>query len=230
MTVFPAYLLYCALSGLLLGAPPAPVASADAAPSGGRVAGLVLPHVESARILDDWRAQAVAEGVAPDAVELACRPFAESLLLCFDLWEGDERRYVNRADLAAWAVDLPTLERQARKAELEGFSASKLEKIQVVGDVRSYWMATDTERREQAALFAPEILAQVVGGTPVVAIPVRGVLLAMPLGDRELEQIVAVGARKAWDTMPDPITPVLYAWRDGSWVARSEAVRGDDRR
>lgn len=154
----------------------------------------------------------------------ACRPFAQGLLLCFELVEQRGVRKVTQADLLQWQSSLESLESKVLPEFIKTWRPQELLEVQVEGDSRTYWMANTADGTEQAALFAPDSLSRLLGGPVAVGLPCRGVLLAFKLGDPELEKIVAVGVRRAWESLPEPISPTLYVWYDQAWRPRSEAV------
>jgi hypothetical protein len=154
----------------------------------------------------------------------ACRDFAERLVLCLELRENDRSRLLTWADLGALGEVFSVVEARAVKNLLEGWSAQRLERVRIPDDGRSYWMADTEDGLDQAAFFAPDAVAAQLGGPVALATPARGVLFAFSIGDRELEQMVAVGVDRAWKTLDGPISPVLYVFKDGRWVFRSQAL------
>ncbi len=184
----------------------------------------VLPLVERASIQVAWSEAARAMGAEGLAAVVACRPFAEDLVLCFTAPEGDGQRMVTQSDLEAWQTDLAGLEGSAASAVLAGLTAERPQQVPVEGDARTYLLSAEGDGLDQAALFAPERLAERCGEQGcAVGIPARGVLVAFPLGDRELETIVAVGIRRLWESLEDPITPVAYRWNGEAWSVWGEA-------
>lgn len=182
----------------------------------------VLPEVHVAALPEAWQQRAVARGEPPPA--LACRPWAEELVLCFTVPDGETRRYVTTRDLAAWEADAAALEAAAVAHVVAGLGPSRPQEVRVEGDPRTYLLSAEGDGLDQAGLFHPEALAARFGGQPfAVGVPARGVLIAFPLGDPELERIVAVGIRRAFESLEDPISPLVFTWSGGQWVPWGEA-------
>lgn len=187
----------------------------------------ILPLVDRPGVQVSWSEQAHAAGASGEAAVLACGGFAEDLALCFTVPEGAQRRMVTQADLATWQVDLAALEGAARANVVTGLGAERPQVVQIEGDPRSYLLSAEGDGLDQAGLFDPIALgARFDGARFAVGIPARGVLIAFPLGDRELETMVAVGVRRLWETVEEPITPVVYTWSGGAWVVWGEAKPG----
>ena len=187
----------------------------------------LLPVVDRASIQVVWSEQARAAGAEDEAAVLACQPFAEDLVTCFTVPQAAGRRMVTRQDLSAWQVQLPAVEERALAGVRGGLTAERPQSVQVEGDVRTYLLSAEGDGLDQAALFDPAALQErFAGGAFAVGIPARGVLIALPLGDRELETIVAVGVRRLWEAVEDPITPALYSWNGDAWVVWGQATPG----
>ncbi len=184
----------------------------------------VLPALEQPGIQISWSEHARSEGIEGLAAALACRSFAEGLALCFTTGPDDARRMVTLADLDAWQADLAVVETSALAGVAAGLSPERPQVVQVEGDSRSYLLSAEGDGLDQAALFEPAALQARFDGQPfAVGVPARGVLIAFPLGDRELETIVAVGIRRLWESVEDPITPAAYTWNGASWVVWGQA-------
>lgn len=195
------------------------LAVARAAPPAG-----LLPLVDRPGLPVAFSQAALSEGRDEAAATPICRPFAEDLVLCLTVPEGDGARLVTRTDLGAWGIEPPDAERLALAAVARGLGPDRPQEVAVQGDPRTYLLSAEGDGLDQAALFHPDLLAARFRGRPfAVALPARGVLLAVRTGDPELERIVAVGARRLWETAEEPITPVLYAWREGAWQPWAEA-------
>lgn len=180
----------------------------------------VMPLVERASIQVAWSEKVRANGAEGPAAVVACRDFAEDLVLCFTVPEGEGQRMVTQADLEAWACDMAVVEQRAVTAVQEGMSTERPQVVPVEGDTRTYLLSAEGDGLDQAALFSPEALRLRFGGSDfAVGIPARGVLVAFALGDRELETIVTVGIRRLWESLEDPITPVVYGWNGEAWTA-----------
>ncbi len=197
------------------------------AAAAGAVPGSVLPLLESPAVEQAFTERALAQGTRGAGTTLACRSFAEALSLCFTMRDGERRRLVTRADLAGWQVDLSELEQVAVERAQASLGPERPQWVQVEGDSRRYLLSAEGDGMDQAAAFQPRQLVERFDGAQVaLGLPARGVLIAFPLGDSELEHIVAVGIRRLWETLEDPITPLVYAWNGSGWVTWGQAKPG----
>jgi hypothetical protein len=165
----------------------------------------------------DFRAWARAEGRSGADAEIACRPFAEKVALCFMRREGDARVYVTRAD--GEAVD--ALEARARGDAAAAVAG--LDPVMVEGFTTPYWVRAVGDGRDHAAILHPDALRAKLGPAFVVAAPARGVLVAWVPGDVVFDKIVAVGVRRMYETLPDPVSPLVYRWDGAAWKTWGEA-------
>ncbi len=187
----------------------------------------LLPVVDRPGLQVSWSEQARAAGAEGEAGVLACRSFAEGLALCFTVPDGEGRRMVTLHDLSAWQVDLAAVEAAALVGVVAGLDESRPQRVQIEGDSRGYLLSAEGDGLDHAGLFDPGALAARFDGAPHgVGVPARGVLIAFALGDSELETMVAVGIRRLWETVDDPITPAVYTWSGDRWVIWGEAKPG----
>ncbi len=174
--------------------------------------GLAPDGVESG-----YREWARSEGRGGDAAELVCRPFAEKVSLCFTRATEAGRAWLTRAD-GRTAEQLEAASRGTANDALAG-----LEPVAVEGFATPYWMRAEGDGRDHAAVLHPEALRAKLGGDFVVAAPARGVLVAWRHGDVVFDKIVAVGVRRMYETLPDPVSPLVYRWDGAKWVTWGEA-------
>lgn len=196
------------LLGLALAVEPA-APTAAAAP-------IADPTVESSNVVGEYAAWARANKVKGPASEIVCSPFAEGLSLCFTRREGANRVYFTAADEKS-AEELLKESKGAEEAAVTG-----LEPIYVADFTPPYYMVTGNARADAALLF-PDALERKVGGKCVVAVPAMGVLIAWIPGDLDFDKVVAVGVKRAYDTLPNPVTSTLYTWDGKSWVVWGQA-------
>jgi len=183
--------------------------------------GQVLASVETPDVPGAYKEAAAARGMTGASVELVCRDLLEDeLLLCFRVVDGGKRRYVHAGDLTAWGTDIAGLEAAAAGA----LDESPLEAQSIDGGGQ-WWLGAVPAGREATLLLQPEWLAA-VGPRPVVGVPAAGVVMAWSAGDEELDTIVAVGVRKAFETQPRPVTPLCLEWTGTGWKAWGEARPG----
>jgi len=184
----------------------------------------LLPEVVTPAMQAAWEDRHRAAGLSGPDARLPCAPFAEGLVLCLQVAEGPGWRPVCESDLRAWGLDPAEARTRALQAVGRGMGPGRPEVVRVEGDPRTYLLSAEGDGRDQAGLFAPDRLASRAGGPVAVGIPARGVLVAVRLDDPDLARIVAVGVRRAFETLPEPITDTLYAWDGRTWIAWGRAV------
>lgn len=175
------------------------------------------PGLAPEGVEEGFRAWASGEGRTGAATEIVCRPFAEEVRLCFTRVDGADRFYVTRAD--GKAVD--ALETEARGEAAAAIA--KLESVQVEGFSQPYFVRAEGDGRDHAPLLHPEALRARVGGDFVAAVPARGVLVVWAPGDVVFDKVVAVGVRKMYETLPDPVSPLVYRWDGATWKTWGQA-------
>ena len=175
------------------------------------------PGLAPAGIADTYRSFAESTGKTGAATELVCRAFAEAAELCFTRHEKGGRVYYTRAD-GKPAGELEAASKQAAREALQ-----KLEPVRVDGFATPYWMRAEGDDRDHALLLQPDALKEKVGEGFVVAAPARGVLVAWVPGDVVFDKIVAVGVRRMYDTLPDPVSPLVYRWDGARWITWGSA-------
>ncbi len=175
------------------------------------------PGLEPADVADQYRAFAVSKGRKGEATELVCRPFAEATVLCYSRDDGKKRVYATRAA----GVDAGALEAQSRGTDAEALAC--LVPVVPEGTTRSYLACTRGDGRDHVPLLHPDALAARVGKTFVAAAPARGVLVVWTPGDAEFDKLMAVGVRRMFEGMPDPVSPLVYRWDGGHWVTWGQA-------
>ncbi len=165
----------------------------------------VYPLMEPDSVVGEYRAWAKSIGKTGDATELECAPFAENLVECFLDARGS--LYTRAMGFSA-----PTL-----AAALVPGTPLGLTETHVDGFTRTYWLRAQGDGQDHVPMAWPAALAAAVAGQPVVAVPVRGAFVAWLPGDAEFDKVMGVGVRKMYETLPDPVSPLLYQWRDGAW-------------
>lgn len=180
--------------------------------------GQVLAVVETPDAPGAYRELAAGRGLEGAQTELVCRDLvADELLLCFRVVDGGVRRYVHAGDLAAWGLDVSGLEALAAAA----LSESPLARQSIEGG--GTWYAVEAPPgRELTVLLHPEWLAA-VGPRPVLGVPAAGAVMIWGAGDEELDTIMAVAVRRAFETQPRPISPLCLEWTGERWEAWGEA-------
>lgn len=181
------------------------------------VPAVVVPQPMPADRIGAFVQAAIAEGKTGPDIEPACRELVAPISLCFRVEESGQLRVVTRGDLARWGVDLAALERQAAGALTE----NPLVRRTIEGG-GAYYEVVAPEGRESVVLLHPEWLA-VAGPDARVAFPVMGIVLVWSAGDAEVDQILAVGARKMYEQVEGPLTPLVVRWDGQSFRAWGEA-------
>lgn len=170
---------------------------------------------------------AAAAGLEGDAAVVVCDDLSERLALCYTWVEAGVRRYVTRAELAAWGLDREALRARAVAGAAGRVGASRPAPVAVEGGGQ-YRLSAEGDGWDVAALLQPEALRAQLGGQPVVAVPQRNTLLAWRSGDAELDTIMAVGVKRMHEAAEAPVSPLLYAWDGDSWEVWGEAKRTGD--
>jgi hypothetical protein len=184
----------------------------------------VAPVVEPLDVVSQYREHAARSGRSGAEATLACRNFAEDLLLCFRWKDGAVTRRLTDADLRRLGVSLAEVEKQATALSEAAMDASRLRARTVEGVEGSYFVAEVGDGLDAAPFLAPEALERLVGPSPVLASPADGVVLAWVPGRSELDTVVAVGLRRAHDGADHPVSARAYQWDGGAWVVWGEAV------
>ena len=185
----------------------------------GAVPAGVLPGVGPAELPALWRESALEEGLPASERELACRVWVEDLPLCVRVEAAGRRRWVTQGDLARWGATLAEVEATAAEALV----VSPFERKVVHGGSRHYYAVEAESGREAMVVLHPEWL-QALGTDVVLAIPARDAVLAWPLGDAELDKIMAVGVRKLFEASSVPVSRKILAWDGHKWSVRGEVT------
>ncbi len=189
--------------------------------------GEFLPEVVTPAVEAAWEAHHREAGLSGPNAEIPCTPFAEDLVLCLRMVDGPASRPVTAADLEVQGVSLPAAQARAVAAIRRGLSPDRPEVVRVADDPRAYLLSAAGDGYDQAGLFDPDALAARAGGPVAVGIPVRGVFIAFRLADPDLARIVAVGIRRAFETLAEPITDTLYTWDGRAWIAWGRSQPAD---
>ena len=186
------------------------------------------PAVEPADFPALYAEHAAAQGRTGAAAEAVCRPFAEGIGLCFTLHDGAVRRYVTRADLAAWGMDLAAVAAVAVAAAAAAIGDARPVAQSIEGVAGTWWLGAEGDGLDAALLLYPDRLAARCGAAPVGASPEAGVLMAWVPGSAELDKVMAVGVRRMHDAADHPVSPRIYRWNGEKWVVWGQAVATDE--
>lgn len=183
--------------GLLLAAAPTPTIAPVAQPPTAPLA---------------FTTAALHAGRTGDAAAMVCAPFAMELLLCYAEVKPTTTRFLSLADgldANAAATRARTLGAEAALAALTPENAD--------GFARTWWLRSEADGLDHLPLLYPDELTKRLGGPPTVATPNQGTFVAWVSGDADFDKMVAVGVRKMYDTLPQPVSPDLYTWDGLGW-------------
>lgn len=196
--------------------------SAAAAAAG--VPAWVAPVVEPVDVVSQYRDHARSLGRSGAEATLACRNFAEDLLLCFRWKDGERVARLTDADLGRMGVQLPDVEAQATRLAELAVASGRLSQRTVPEVDGSYFVSEVGDGMDAAPFLAPLALERLLGAPPVLACPADGGVIAWVPGKAELDLVVAVGVQKAYESAAHPVSPRVYTWDGQGWVVWGEAV------
>lgn len=179
--------------------------------------GVVVPQPLPVDRISAYVQAAMAEGRTGADAQPACRELVAPISLCFRVEEAGQLRVVTRGDLQRWGLDLPALERQAAGA----LTTNPMVRRTIEGG-GAYYEIVAPDGREAVILLHPEWLAE-AGPDARVALPAVGTVLVWSAGDAEIDQILAVGARKMFEQYEAPLTPLVLRWDGSAYKAWGEA-------
>ncbi|MFT5583753.1 MAG: hypothetical protein ACI9VR_001334 [Cognaticolwellia sp.] len=195
------------LFGFFFGVAPQPLTSTP----------VLVASVETRDIHQLFGEYARDQGWSGAESKLACKVLAGPLTLCLKAEDQGKRRYVTQADLETWQLDEVQAHAQAAKI----LEQSPWVVVQIEGGGH-YFQAKTAPGHESTVFLHPEWLVD-LGETPRIAAPARGVVVAWPDGDEELDRIMAVGVRKMSDELPERLSPMVLSWNGQAWVAWGQA-------
>lgn len=204
---------------LLIGALAAPVPGLQAA---------VAPSDIDAVFAEAGRPAPVCQDLLPDHARL-----------CFRVVEEGRRRWLAPSDLARLETAPPALRAQVVE---QGRGALVPERRHVAGmppDARSaYLVLRDGQGHVAATLADPTILGALLGGGRFrVAVPRAGVVFAWAdpavaklstIAAAELDRILLVAVREAYDTADDAVSPMVHVHEDGRFVPFGQARKREE--
>lgn len=175
---------------------------------------------------DEVPAQWVADG---QPGMLACDALWKGqAVLCYRVRDGKRRRLVTTADLASWGVDAAELRREVTTRARAALAANPPALTPIEGTGKSYWLAASGDGWAAAGILAPEVVVALVGGSFLAVAPVDGAVMYWRPGDRDLDTIVAVGAKEMYERADWPVSPVVYQWTGQTWAPFVEAMPSEE--
>ncbi len=182
---------------------------------------MVAPAAEDAR-----SAEARAGGARGDAAVPACQRISTGLLLCASSSEPPHR-IATIADLTASSATLSSLLKQATGQVEERWANQPASTHTVAGMKGRYFVRAVGDGFDASAMLRPDLLADLAGAAPVVAVPEDGTLLWWVPGAADFDKVVAVGVRRMVDASKAPVSSRIYSWDTSAeiWTVWGE-VRG----
>jgi hypothetical protein len=170
------------------------------------------------------RADTPAQWAETHTDALACDPvWPQEVLVCFRVQEGKKRRFVTAADLARWGVDsvgLRAVVTERARARL----ATQPVRRTVDGTEKVYFVAAEGDGWSAATVLAPEVVGARLGGPFLLAAPTDQTVLVWLPGDKDLDKIMAVGAKEMFEGADWPVSPVVHQWDGRRFSSFVEAV------
>lgn len=157
------------------------------------------------------------------ALEPLCREEAPGLQVCVTVLEGDAVRPVSLRDVERWGTSAEAVRRQAVSEAKAGFAAQVVRsELEGLGP---WWMRSQADGWDGAALLLPDALEAMVGGPVVLAVPAQGSALFWAHGNPDLDRAVAVGVRRAAEAAQRPVSDTVYRWTGKEWVVWARAEK-----
>lgn len=177
----------------------------------------VFPVLAQADAPQQW-----VDGGQVDA--LACDPvWPGEVVVCFRVQEGKKRRFVTAADLGRWGVDVAGLRAVVAERAVAVLAAQPVRKT-VEGTELVYYAAAEGDGWSAATLLAPQVVSARLGGPFLVVAPTDGALFVWLPGNKDLDTILAVGAKEMFTAAAWPVSPVVHQWDGRRYASFVEAV------
>ena len=105
------------------------------------------------------------------------------------------------------------------------WTAKPAQTFRVAGIEGRYFVRSEGDGFDAAALLRPALLAQLASAEPVVAVPEDGTFLWWVPGDADFDKMVAVGVRRMMEASTRSVSPRIYRHNGTEWTVWGE-VRG----
>ncbi len=182
----------------------------------------VSPVAATPDVLERFARWQTAHGASPSQPLCQPLPFPE-VQLCFRVWEGNRRRWVTEADGDRWEVTPRELRARIESHCVE--SVGRIETRRVEGASSRYAVLADGDGWAVSGILCPSAIAKAASWTSFrAALPTEHLLLLWPGGDRELDQIMAVGVREIHDTQSNPLTSQIVRFDGEGWRVYGRAI------
>lgn len=174
---------------------------------------------------DRLSAQARARGATGERALPACARTAPELVLCVM-----SRRLSGQVamvdELAAAGLSTDQAIALAGRQLETAWSAAPAGTFTVDGVTGRYFVRAAGDGFDAAALLRPELLAELAGAVPVVAVPEDGTVVWWVPGDPDFDKMVAVGVRRMVEASDSPVSSRIYRHTGTEWSTWGE-VRGN---
>ncbi len=183
--------------------------------------------VEPATLVDRFAQRAAAAGVVGPAAVALCKGLAPDLVICLRRSDGAGQDLLTLAELPALGMDEETAWAQVRTRVEAAWTAAPPQRLAVPGMEGQYLLRAVGDGMDCAGLLLPQRLAELAGGSPVVACPAVGALLfwVPALGaPSDFDTVVAVGVRRTAEAAAAPRSARLLRWDAGEWTVWGEVT------
>lgn len=176
-------------------------------------------------VVTAWPAHAKAQGLSGSALEPACTQAAKGLQQCLMVEEAGKRRLATGADVARIGGHARVLSagRAAARAAIDGLVEAPVPDM----PGRTYFVRSRGDGLDTALVADPGRVHAAFGAATVMAFPDARTTLVWKRGDPELDKVLAVAVRKAWEAAERPVSPRIYRW-DGDGLVEWAAARPTD--
>ncbi|MEC7949195.1 MAG: hypothetical protein VX265_16620 [Myxococcota bacterium] len=173
-------------------------------------------------VLTEWPAHAKRLGQTGRALEPACEQAAPGLQQCLMLQEDGRRRLATAADLDAHGGQVAASRKAASigRAALAGLSEMSVPEM----PGRTIHVRSVGDGLDSALVAAPDAVHARFGASTVMAFPDVTTTLVWNRGDPDLDKMLAVAVRRAWEAADRPVSPRVYRW-DGESLVEWAAAR-----
>jgi len=201
-------------------APAASDASATGASATDADAARLLVAAWPDAVLTEWPAHARGQGRTGPALEPACAQAAKGLQRCLMVEEAGKRRLATGEDIARWGSRGGAERRAAAVARgaLDGLVETPVPEM----PGRTLFVRSAGDGLDTALVASPRAVHDRFGAATVMAFPDAHTTLVWRRGDAQLDKVLAVAVRRAWEASDRPVSPAIYRWNgDGlvEWAA-----------
>ena len=174
---------------------------------------------------DRLSTKARAQGATGESALPACSRAAPEIVLCvMSRRVSGQVAMVDELTAAGLSTD-QVIAMAGRHLET-AWSATPARTFTVDGVAGRYFVRAAGDGFDAAALLRPELLAELAGAVPVVAVPEDGTVVWWVPGDPDFDKMVAVGVRRMVEASDSPVSSRIYRHTGTEWSTWGE-VRGN---